>query len=257
MAYLEINCSNFTYENNKIYIDLLQENVTDIDAFTHTSELYMYIQYAYKLTNGEIIYDVLFENNITLIDGTYSQTDPLFFIKLTSNNNVRYIETCSNKELESLIVSKIESSREECGIIQVACNHTPTEVKLIISTSCIEIITPSKESKTIVSTNDGYSTIDYSFKTLVDINSAKVFCKDVTNGNVLTTYYFGGLNEYGRINAGVITSNTIDVRDMFTELIATNGKLYTIGIEVEIGNRFYSYNWVDFILSDGQYMNVL
>ena len=231
MAYLEINCSNFTYENNKIYIDLLQENITNISDFANTDELYAYIQYAYKLTNGETAYDVLFENNIPITDGSYSQTNPAFFIGLNSSNS-------------------------EYGKIQIACNSTPIEVKLILSTPCIEVITPAKDSKIIVSTNNGYSTIDYSFKTLEEINSARVFCKDVTNGNAITTYYFGGLNDYGRINANVTTSNTIDVRDMFTELIATNGKLYTIGIEVNTDNRFYSYDWIEFILSDGQYMIV-
>ena len=44
---------------------------------------------------------------------------------------------------------------------------------------------------------------------------------------------------------------------MFTLLTPVNGKLYTIGIEVNVENRFYSYNWVEFILSDGQHMVVL
>lgn len=231
MAYIEIKCSNYIYENKKIYIDLLKENITNIGDFAHTDELYVYIQYAYKLTNGETVYDVLFENNIPITDGSYSQTDPIFFIGLNNSNS-------------------------EYGKIQVACDYTPIEVKLILATPCIEITTPTKDSKTIVSMNEGYSTINYSFKTLEDINSARVFCKDISNGNAITTYYFGGLNDYGRINANVTTSNTIDVRDMFTELIATNGKLYTIGIEVNTDNRFYSYNWVEFILSDGQYMIV-
>lgn len=231
MAYLEINCSNFIYENNKIYIDLANENITNISDFTHTDELYAYIQYAYKLTNGETVYDVLFENNIPITDGSYSQTNPVFFIGLNSSNN-------------------------EYGKLQVACNNTPLEVKLILSTPDIEMITPTKDSKVIVSTNVGYSTIDYSFKALTDVNSAKIFCKDIGPNNSMCTYYFGGLNEYGEILANTIISNTIDVRDMFTELSPVNGKIYTIGVEVGSKNRFYSYNWVEFILSDGQYMNV-
>lgn len=229
MAYLEITCSNFTYENNKIYIDLLQEDVSNLSEFINITDLYIYIQYKYNIVND--VYDVLFDDTVTFTDGSYSQTNPSVFVGLNINNS-------------------------DYGKVQIDCNFTPLEVKLIVSTPCIEIITPSKDSKIIVSTNEGYSTINYSFKTLEEINSARVFCKDVTNGNAITTYYFGGLNDYGRINADVITSNTIDVRDMFTEILATNGKLYTIGIEVNTDNRFYSYNWVEFMLSDGQHMIV-
>ena len=141
MAYIEIKCSNYTYENNKIYINLINENITNLSDFTNTDELYAYIQYAYKLTNGETIYDVLFENNIPITNGSYSQTNPVFFIGLNSNNS-------------------------DYGKVQVACSNIPIEVKLILSTPCIEVITPAKDSKIIVSTNNGYSTIDYSFKTL-------------------------------------------------------------------------------------------
>ena len=66
MAYIEIKCSNYTYENNKIYINLLNENITNLSDFTNTDELYVYIQYTYKLTNGETVYDV-FEKSIEFL----------------------------------------------------------------------------------------------------------------------------------------------------------------------------------------------
>lgn len=228
MAYLEITCSNFIYENNKIYIDLLQEDVSNLSEFINITDLYIYIQYKYNIVND--VYDILFDDTVTFTDGSYSQTNPSVFVGLNINNS-------------------------DYGKVQIDCNFTPLEVKLILSTPNIEILTPTPDSKIIVSLNEGYSTIDYSFKVLNELNSAKVFCKDKYN-NYVTTYYFTGLNTYGHLNEGAIISNTIDVREMFTELTPVNGKIYTIGIEVTIENRFYSYNWVEFILSDGQYLVV-
>lgn len=234
MAYLEINCSNFTYEklsdtsNYRIYVDLLQEDVSNLEEFTNITDLYIYIQYKYNLVND--VYDILFDNIVTFTDDSYSQTNPNVFVGLNISNS-------------------------EYGKVQIECNFVPLEVKLILSTPDIEILTPTSDSKIIVSTNEGYSTIDYSFKVLNDLNSAKVFCKDKYNNNYIT-YYFTGLNIYEHLNVGTIISNTIDVREMFTELTPVNGKIYTIGIEVNTENRFYSYDWVEFILSDGQHMIV-
>lgn len=236
MAYLEVNCSKFTYEkisgtnSYKLLIDLTKENDVDLSEFTGTSDLYVYIQYTYNNLGNN--YVVLFEDVVSFTNKTFSQTNPVVFVGLNS-------------------------STAEYGYVQAECDYIPIQAKVILSTPNVEIITPEKNTKTIVSLQTGYSKISYSFKALTDLNSARIFCKDYNAHDGIDTYYFEGLNEYNRIAENSIITNTLDVTEMFTLLRPVNGKLYTIGIEVNVENRFYSYNWVEFILSDGQHMVVL
>lgn len=236
MAYLEVNCSKFTYEqisgttSYKLLIDLTKEDDVNLSEFTGTSDLYVYVQYTYN--NLGDTYEVLFEDVVSFTNKTYSQTNPIVFIGLNPATN-------------------------EYGYVQAQCSHIPIKAKVILSTPNVEIITPPKNTKTIVSLQTGHSKISYSFKALTDLNSARIFCKDYNAHGGIDTYYFEGLSEYNKINENTVITNTLDVKDMFTLLTPVNGKLYTIGIEVNVENRFYSYNWVEFILSDGQHMIVL
>lgn len=221
MAFYEHYITEYTVESGRYFWTLPNET---LDEFRNSASVYVLISY----NNGAAVVTPVQNSFEMIIQGSQ------YFIQ-DDNFNINFTTGSSQITLSS------------------APNADGIHVQLIGVK--LNFIRPT--STTIVSLQEGYSTVTYEFIANEDVDGVELFCKGLAaDGVTQVIYTWGGSHAYGHLSAEQHVTNTLDIRDMFnnSSIAAVNGRTYTISVKVQKEDYFYSFDWAVFRLSDGQRM---